>query len=49
MDVALVGLVEAIIEWVDERFGRAAAWVVGVVGVAMVIAPPLGIALYLLR
>lgn len=33
MDGLLVGLAENVIEWVDDRFGRTAAWIVGTVGV----------------
>lgn len=33
MDVLLTGLAKDAIEWVDERFGRLAAWFVAVVSV----------------
>lgn len=33
MDGLLVGLAENVIEWVDDRFGRTAAWIVGVLAV----------------
>eukprot|EP01035_Chromulina_nebulosa_P031471 gene31471-41960_t len=49
MDMEITGLVEAIVEWVDELFGRGVAWLAAVVGVVAMIALPLAIILYLLR
>ena len=33
MDPLLRGLAEDVIEWVDDRFGRRAAWIVSVLAV----------------
>ncbi len=48
MDGLLVGLAENVIEWVDDRFGRTAAWIVGVLLVLALTAGALAIALALL-
>jgi len=49
MDMFLTGLAEAIVAWVDERFGRVAAWAAAIVGLLAIIAVPFAIVLYLLR
>ncbi|MDH7975909.1 hypothetical protein QH494_27330 [Sphingomonas sp. AR_OL41] len=49
MDMEFMGLVGAVVGWVDERFGRGAAWLAAIVGVVAMIAVPLAIILYLLR
>jgi len=49
MDMFLTGLAEAIVAWVDERFGRVAAWLASIVGVVTIIAVPFAIVLHLLR
>jgi hypothetical protein len=48
MDSGLTDLVEAIVEWIDERFGRPAAWLAAIVGLIAIIAVPFAIVLYLL-
>lgn len=49
MEMECTGLVEAIVGWVDERFGRSAAWLAAIFGLVVMIAVPLAIILYLLR
>lgn len=46
---ALVDLVEGAIRYVDNRYGRALAWTVSILGGAVLIAVPLGIFLWLAR
>ena len=45
MDGLLDGLAETVIEWVDNRFGRTAAWIVGVLAVLALTVGALAIAL----
>ena len=40
-------LAEVVIEYVDDRYGRAAAWVVAVICVALLIGIPVALFLYL--
>lgn len=49
MDSHLTSLVEAIVEWTDDRLGRPAAWLAAVVGLVAIIAVPFAIVIYLLR
>ena len=48
MDVLLVELAENVIEWVDDRFGRTAAWLAGVLAVLALTGGALATALALL-
>jgi hypothetical protein len=49
MDFDLSALVETIVEWIDDRFGRPAAWLTAIVGLVAIIAVPFAIVVYLLR
>ncbi len=49
MDSYLAALVEAIVEWIDDRFGRPAAWLAAIVGLVAIIAVTFAIVVYLLR
>ena len=39
---------EAVIEWVDDRYGRAAAWATAMISAALLIGIPVAIVWYLL-
>jgi uncharacterized membrane protein YdbT with pleckstrin-like domain len=47
--MALVDLVEASVRFVDDRYGRAMAWAVAVVGCVVVLAIPVLIILWVVR
>lgn len=45
MDGLFGGLAEDVIEWVDDRFGRTAAWIVGILAVLALTVGALAVAL----
>lgn len=47
MEILIVDLARAAIEYVDDRHGRAAAWVVAILSITVLIGIPVSIALYL--
>jgi len=49
MDGPVIGLLEDVIRLVEDRYGRAAAWIVAILGSGLALALPLAIMLYLLR
>ncbi|MBY8826192.1 hypothetical protein [Sphingomonas colocasiae] len=49
MDGPITGLLEDAIRLVEDRYGRAAAWIVAIVGSGLALTIPLAIMLYLLR
>lgn len=49
MDGPVIGLLEDVIRQVEDRYGRAAAWIVAILGSGLALALPLAIMLYLLR
>ncbi|QNO26944.1 hypothetical protein EEB18_019865 [Sphingopyxis sp. OPL5] len=49
MESSIVDLVRAIVEHVDDRYGRTAAWIMAVLGGAVLIGTPVALISYLLR
>ena len=49
MDPLMSGLAEHLIEWVDDRFGRTAAWLVGIIAVLVLTAGTIVIGIAVLR
>ncbi|WP_283420019.1 hypothetical protein, partial [Sphingopyxis sp. Geo48] len=48
MEILIVDLARTAIERVDDRHGRAAAWVVAIVSISILIGIPVSIVLYLI-
>jgi hypothetical protein len=49
MDIALIGLVENAIEYVEDRYGRFAALIVAITGIVALIALPIGVAIMIYK
>ena len=49
MDGLLSGLAEYVIGWVDDRFGRTAAWAISILAVLALTVGALAVGLYFLR
>jgi hypothetical protein len=48
MDMFMTFIAEDVVGWVDDRFGRAAAWIVSILGVLALTVGPITLAVYLM-
>jgi len=49
MEILIVDLAQTAIEHVDDRHGRAAAWIVAILSISVLISVPVSIVLYLIN